>query len=709
MPELIFELGTEELPAGFIDPALAWLDENVKRALTDARLAYGTVTCEGTPRRLAVLVRDVAERQPDLEETKVGPPASIAKNPDGSWSQATLGFLKKNNLEGAQLFEKDGKMAARFVEAGKPAFDALGPLLEGLIGKIPFKKNMSWGDARVTHKQVFPRPLQWILAVFNKKPLAVAYADVVSGAVTYGHRYHAPAAVPVTTIAEYERALDNGHVVLSRAARKQRIVEEAGRLASAAGGTLRPDDALLEIVKNLVEKPFPVLGRFEERFLEMPPELLVSEMREHQKYFAVQNNAGALLPCFVVVAGADSADKAGLAAGNARVLRARFEDGAFYFRTDRERSLASRVEDLERLVFHRDLGTVRKKVERIEQLSAWLAGAVRLDGNTRERAMRAAHLSKADLTTGVVNEFPELQGIMGRTYAGHDGERPDVALAIDDHYAPRNAGAALPRTHEGAVVGIADRVDTLVGIVGIGKAPTGSADPFALRRAAIAVLHIAMDRGYAFSLAGLVHEAVRQYRAQGRLTNVDDKKLEAQVLELLRGRLRGVLLERCAAASLGGADDIVDAAMAAKVGVDDLVDVEARTLALARMRGQDRAAFLSLAATFKRIGNILNKARSEGALVGEPGDRLTAPAELDLHAAVRAAHAGVQADGTHADRKREALESIANLKPAVDRFFDDVMVMADDHALRGERLGLLASIERKLEDVADFTKVQTDA
>lgn len=719
MPELLFEIGCEELPAGFIDPALAFLEKAVDDALTGARLAHGRVQAEGTPRRLVVIVDDVAARQADVEEELQGPPTSVAWSvaEDGSrtLTAAGEGFLKKNQLSAADLYEVAGKkgtvVAAKRRETGRPAAEVLGALLEGVLPKIPFKKTMSWGDAKVTHKAVFARPVQWLLALFGDRSLKVRFADVESGDTTRGHRYHAPAEVAVKSVSQYRAAIERGHVVLDRAERKQLIRELAGRLAKDAGGALLDDEPLLDIVKNLVEKPFPVLGRFEERFLEMPKELLVSEMREHQKYFAVVDGKGALRPAFVVVAGSDSPQKDALAAGNARVLRARFEDGAFYFRTDREETLASRGSRLKQMVFQRELGTLAEKTERIQALSIHLGSRLGLAQAALVGVFRTAALCKCDLVTGVVNEFPELQGVMGRTYARHDGELEAVAVGIEEHYAPRHAGGALPSALEGAIVGIADRLDTIVGILGIGKAPTGSADPFALRRAAIGCAQIMISHGFRVSLEDAVTFAVSAYRTQKKLEKLDPVALIKQTVDFLRGRVRGVLVERAAAQGLPGAEDIVDAAMAARGGVDDLPDVDARVMALARLRAEQGAAFLSLAATFKRVGNILAQARQKGIAPTElDPSRLVDDAERALFDALSGVEERGMPEGVNlAELRSRGAAELARLRPSVDRFFDKVLVMAEDPALRDARLGLLARLEEQLVEVADFTKVQIEA
>jgi glycyl-tRNA synthetase beta chain len=711
MNELLLEIGCEELPGGFVDPALAFLETELPKLCAEHRLDCADVVVDGTPRRLVVTAQ-VATRQRDLVEEITGPLWSVAFADDGSLTPAGEGFFKKNGLDVKSAKRVEGKkgpvVGVTKVEAGRAAEDVLTGLLEGLIPRIPFKKTMRWGDRHLTRGQVFGRPVQWLLALFGGKTLRIRFADVTSGNTTRGHRYHAPGEVVVKNTAEYRRALEQGQVMLSRKARAEHIVAEASRLASAAGGRLVHDDALVELVKNLVEKPWPILGRFDEAFLQVPKELLISEAREHQKYFMVTDDAGNLLPCFIVVAGADAKDKAGLAAGNARVLRARFEDGAFYFRTDRERTLASRVADLDSLVFHKELGHYGDKTRRIVAVGTALTDAVAeaLRAVNRDPAAvgaevaRAATLCKADLVSGVVNEFPELQGIMGRYYALADGESADVAFAIEDHYAPRHAGAALPRSHVAAIVGIADRLDTIVGILGIGKAPSGSADPFALRRAAVALLTIAIERGYTFSLRSLVDASIAAYRQQGRLPGADTA-LAQQVVDFIAGRLKGVLVEKAAAAGFSDVGDVVDAALAARGGLDNLPDVWRRVQAVAAMRQQDVAGFAALAATFKRVGNIVKKARDEQQTFSP-----TVPAEeaLELPAERELAQAATTLVAT--DSHAETLRQVAALRPAVDRFFDDVMVMVDDPALRQARLSLLAAIEGRLVDVADFTRLQ---
>ncbi len=712
MAELLFEIGTEELPAGFVDPALAFLETELVKQCAEQRLRCTVSRVDGTPRRLVVIAA-IAERQTDLEEEITGPLWSVAFKDDGTPTPAGEGFLKKNNLTVADVKPKDGGKKGPVIsgvrkEAGKATSEVLPALLEALLPRIPFAKTMRWNDKVKTNGQVFGRPVRWLLALFSGQPITVRFADVISGNTTRGHRYHAPDEVVVDSAASYLSVLAAGQVVLSRSERADIIRTQAQALAAAVGGVLVADEALVQLVKNLVEKPFPLLGRFEAKFLEVPKELLISEAREHQKYFMITDAAGDLLPCFVVVAGADSKNKEALAAGNARVIRARFEDGAFYFRTDRERTLTDRVVDLDKLVFHKALGHYGEKAKRLVTVGTAVVDCVATTLNERGDAnavgvdvARAALLAKADLLSGVVNEFPELQGVMGRYYARLDGENDDVAYAIEDHYAPRHNGAALPRSDVGAIVGIADRVDTVVGIIGIGNLPTGSADPFALRRASVSLLTIAIERGYTFALADVVGAAIDAYHQQGRLQKADKGALTAQVVGYIQQRLKNVLIDKAAAAGFADVSDIVDAALAARGGIDDLPDVWRRVQALAELRASDTAAFATLAATFKRVGNIVKKAREGGIVVGTvvPSEgELELPAERDLAASAATLVA--------ADSHGETLRQVAALQPAVSKFFDDVMVMVDNLQLRDARLALLASIEGRLVDVADFTRLQ---
>jgi glycyl-tRNA synthetase beta chain len=695
MAELLFEIGTEELPAGYLDPALDFLRDATATALDDARLTYGEVTTEGTPRRLVLRVTDLADRQPDREEEVTGPKASIAWGDDGALSKAGQGFLRGQGAQPEDAFKKETDkgevIACRVFEAGQPASQVLPGLLEGLLPKVPFAKAMRWTDQRST----FGRPVRWLLALLDDLALELSFNELKSGDVTYGHRFHHPEARKVENTGAYEGALGGAAVVLKREDRRAAIAEKARALAESVGGRLVEDEGLLEEVANLVEKPWPVLGRFDERFLEMPRELLISEMREHQRYFAIEDDKGALLNAFVVVAGSEPPDAAHLAAGNTRVLRSRFEDGAFYFDEDRKIPLADRRNELTGMVFQRDLGTVLERCERIEALVAHLAGTLGVEGEARSDALRAGALCKADLVTGVVGEFPELQGIMGRDYALHHGEPAGAATAIEEHYWPLGAHGEPPRSKAGALVALADRLDVIVGILGIGKAPSGSADPFGLRRAAIGVARICLAHGFSAPLGDAVDAAANGL--EGKLKLGHDEVVE-QAKDFLAGRVRGVL----DAEIEGARRDLVDAVMGA--GWEDLIDARARAEAIAKLRREDAEGFEQLAATFKRVANILKKARADGL---SPDPQGADPGKLTLEAEKALLGAAEDASGSDGGYD-EGLQALIALKPHVDKFFDDVMVMTDDEGLRDARLGLLARIEGSLEGLADFTRMQVD-
>jgi glycyl-tRNA synthetase beta chain len=653
---------------------------------------------DGTPRRLVVLVQKVAAKQNDSDEEIQGPAVSVAYGADGAATPALEGFLRKNNAKASDVVRIDSKkgpiVALRKRHAGQPTSAVLPALLEQLLPKIPFKKTMRWGDKHNTQGAVFGRPVQWLLALLHGAPLSFRFADVVAGNTTRAHRYHAPDAVVVKNVAHYLDVLERGQVMLSRAARKAHIEQQAQTLARSVGGTLLPDVGLLELVKNLVEKPFPILGHFDEKFLSVPKELLVSEAREHQKYFMIGDGNGGLKPAFVVVAGAAAADQHALAGGNARVLRARFEDGAFYYQRDTQQSLASRTAELERLVYQRELGTMAQKQTRIVRVSTWLA--LQCAPQSVDAVGACARLCKNDLVTGVVNEFPELQGVMGRYYAVRDGEPADVASGIEEHYAPRVAGGPLPSGITGALVGIADRVDSIVGLLGVGKLPSGSADPFALRRAAASVAQVMIEHRLTVPLSDVVKQAIEAHRAQGLLLTAEQGKLLTQVLDFVRTRVKTVLQERA-----GSSDALAEAAMSARGGFDNVVDAHARVVALTQLRDRDAAGFQQLAATMKRVCNVVAQARDKGIQVQLNAPANTHPqgdAERRLVAAVGALPPSTKSYG-------DLLDAVVALKPLVDAFFDEAMVMVDDTAVRDARLSLLAKVEDRLVRLASFDRL----
>jgi glycyl-tRNA synthetase beta chain len=592
--DLLFEIGTEEIPAGFATRALAQLGQLAPQRLEAARLAFGSVSVLGTPRRLTLVVGGLADRQADLSERVVGPPSRAAFDADGNPTKAALGFAKKNGVEVSELErvevpEKKGEYVACTRRAtGKPALEVLPGLLEQLVRDLSWAKQMRWH----WRSEAFVRPVHWIVALYGGEIVSVELHGVKAGRHTRGHRFLAPQPIELEGDRDgYVKALRKAFVIVDPGARRGSIAAELRRIEEQTGKRVRPDDALLDEVSFLVEYPVGVCGGFDERFLEVPEQVIVSAMRAHQRYFAVETDDGVLANNFVTIAGTVTRDPDVVRQGNERVLAARLADARFFFDEDRKKSLDEWAKELDGVVFQAKLGSIGAKAARVGKLAATFAPE-----GAGDAVVRAAALCKADLVTHMVGEFPDLQGVMGAHYARLGGEPGPVCDAIVEHYRPKGASDSLPSTDAGAVLSIADRLDTMTGCFAVGLAPTGSADPYALRRAALGTLLILLDRGWHTGLDTLVAAADAEH-------SVDVPRDE--VLEFLRVRLRGMLVD---GRSLPA--DCVDAALAA--GFHDVPDAAARAEAVAQLR--DREDFEPLATAFKRVANIL-KGESAG---GEP-------------------------------------------------------------------------------------------
>jgi glycyl-tRNA synthetase beta chain len=693
--DLLLELGSEELPAAFVNQGVADLSTQLREALGRARLDMGDTRYQlfATPRRLAVLVHGVQVRQAEKSERVTGPSEAVARDAQGKWTAAALGFARKQGVEPGQLVIEGGRLQATVVEAGKPALELLPEICQGAIAALRFPKAMRWGDGDLT----FARPLVWILALLGSERIPFRHGEIESGTETRGHRFLDPKPFRVAEPSSYALLLQDSSVVPEFPERRQVVAGQLVQAALELGAQLVADEALIDEVTNLVEWPTAVLGGFDPGFLTLPREVLLSEMKSHQRYFALErafaDGTSELLPRFVAISGTPVRAPAVARHGYERVLRARLADARFFYDEDRKRTLASRVPDLAAVVFQKQLGSVAEKVARVERLAAFLAGKVTPPGaDLSATATRAAHLSKADLTSGMVGEFPELQGVMGRYYALHDGEPEAVARAIEEHYLPRFAGDRLPESRAGAAVAVADRLDTIAGMFGIGKAPTATADPLGLRRGCLAVVRIVIERGLRLSLRRAVEvslEPLREKLAQ------PTELVAAQVLEFFRGRLKALWSE-------SQPPDVVEAVLSA--GFDDLALARLRLLALAKYK--DGPDFLELAIGFKRAVNILAKVQDDLApdvditrLIEEP--------EKALHRAQVEAAAAITrpvATGDYETVMRELLR----LKPHIDRFFDRVMVMDKDDRLRENRVRLLSRVRDLFFTVADLSKIQVE-
>ncbi len=694
MADLLFEIGAEEIPAGFVPPAIRQLQDDLSRALADARLACGEVKAMGTPRRLVVWAREVAPRQADARTQALGPPVAQAFDAEGKPTAAALGFARSQGVEVGALERvatpKGERLAATRVEKGRKAELVLPGLLERLVAGLKFRKAMRsrWDDV------TFARPVRWMVALLGGKPLRVRFGEVTSGRTTTGHRFLAPRPIALKgTPEDYVTRLRKAWVEVDPRERRVAVQSALAKAAHRAHGVVRPDEPLLEQVTHLVEHPTAVLGTFERSNLELPPEVVISEMRNHQRYFAVLDGQGRLTNQFIAVSGTPVRDPKVARHGYERVLRARLADARFFFEEDRKRKLADRVPDLARRTYQARLGSELDRAGRIGAVAEALARALgreELVAGARE----AARLCKADLGTGMVGEFPELQGIMGGHYARLEGYPPEIADAVEDHYKPVGASAEMPRGDLGALVGLADRLHQLVGILGVGEKATGAADPFGLRRAAIGILRLLLDRGWHLSLPAAV-EATLDALAGAKLA-ADRKAVAAQALDFLRGRLRALWSEDHPV-------DLVEAVLAA--GADDVVDARKRLEALAGLRG--RPDFLPLAVAFKRVANIQEKAPGAGAGAVDEA-LLRDPAERALYAAL--VQVEERASALRARRDWPGvLQAVAALKPSVDAFFDDVLVMAEEARLRENRLGLVRRVAALFADVADFRKIQAEA
>ncbi len=686
--DLLLEIGAEELPASFVTHALSVMKSTAERLLEEARLSpSGEIRTYGTPRRLALLLPGLPPAQPDRRETVMGPPASAALKPDGSFGPAAEGFAKKQGVgvDAIRVVEtpKGKYVAVEIAEQGRDAVEVLPGLLATLCQRITFPKAMRWGEG----DHAFGRPIHWVVALYGTEVVSFDFAGVTSGRSTRGHRFLASAPFELASAAEYLDKLRDAHVLVDVAERRATMLTKLESAAAALGGVLEPDAFLLDECQSLVEEPHVVPGTIDARFLDLPDDVIVSVMRTHQRYFAVRKADGTLAPSYLNVVNTANAPET-IAKGNDRVLRARLNDAAFFVREDRKKNAGEykdRLEVLDRVVFQAKLGSVGAKVRRVAEIAQRVGGP-----EHAADARQAALLCKADLTSYIVGEFPELQGSMGRFYALENGIAQVVADALRDHYKPAGAEDSLPPTEVSAAVAIADRIDTLVGCFGIGLVPSGSADPFALRRATLGIVRIAVDGPLDVDVHRLIVTALDFYdrSSAGSPLTKSREEVVAALEEFFRGRLRAYYRERFPG-------DVVDACLDAwEFG--SVRDLDARMKALEAFRGAPEYA--SLAVAFKRAWNIA-KDVPEGSI---DEARLEDGAERDLYTSWHAAAGRIEA-AVSARRYEEALRTVAvELRGPIDTFFEKVFVMVDDVAVRDNRLRLLRSIAYTVQRIAHF-------
>ena len=683
LQDLLVEIGTEELPPKALPTLSAAFTDGIIKGLTEAGLQAETVIPYAAPRRLAVWVKGVAAQQADQIIEKRGPAIKGAFDAEGNPTKAALAFAASCGVTVAELgkleTDKGAWLVFRQQQAGQATAALFPAMVEKSLAALPIPKRMRWGSGTAE----FVRPVHWIVMLADDSVIDAEILGIKTGRESYGHRFHAPEAVSITSPATYAAQLQSAFVVADFAARRATIREQVQTTAASFGGTAVMPEGLLDEVTALVEYPNAVAGKFEERFLDVPQEALISTMQDNQKYFALVDANGKLMSHFITIANIASRDVARVAEGNERVIRPRFSDAEFFWTQDKKQTLASRRDGLKTMVFQQKLGTLYDKSARVAQLAAYIADQLGADAAL---AVRAAELGKCDLITNMVFEFTELQGIMGRYYANHDGEAAEVAAALDEQYMPRFAGDELPASTTGQILALAERLDTLAGIFGIGQKPTGAKDPFGLRRAALGALRLLIEKQLPLDLADLLDKAADSLTAQ-----LSSKPATNDTLDYILERLRGYYQEQ------GIGADVVEAVAALKP--TQPLDFDRRVKAVAAFRQLSAAE--SLAAANKRISNILKKVDGELPETVK-ADLLQLPAEQALAQAVQAQQDKVLPLFASGDYEA-ALLSLAELREPVDQFFDDVMVMADDVALKNNRLALLNSLRGLFLRVADLS------
>jgi glycyl-tRNA synthetase beta chain len=684
--DYLLEIGCEEIPAGFVGPALWFGGQQFAEVLKKARLSFDRVDIYGTPRRLTYVVRKLKDRQEASEEKVLGPPKSVAYDKEGKPTKAALGFAKAQgvDLSALQVFPTDRGEYLGIVrtQAARPVAEVLPDLVSTWIPTIPFKKSMRWADLDVR----FARPVHWIVSLYGEEVIPFFFGNIAAGRTTFGHRFLSPGAIPLSSPADYFDRLAAADVFVDLEARKGKIRAGIREVEAKIGRKWVEDEPLVETVANLVEYPVVMDGRFEEKYLALPREILITSMRVNQKYFVFEDDRGNLYPGFAFVSNMRVPDNRVVIAGNERVIRARLSDAEFYYGDDLKMPLIERAQALKNVLFQADLGMYWEKVERMSEIAGYVA-SIGFPAKEKD-CRRAAILTKADLTTGVIKEFPELQGVMGRHYALKTGETEEIAQAVFEHYLPKGQSDDLPATDVGAAAAIADKIDMVCGCFGVGLIPTGTADPYGLRRHTLGILSILESRNLRVPIEGLVDRSLATLSS--KLTS-PAPEVKRKVMEFIVGRLFNLWT------SQGIPGDLAEAVVSA--GLTDMADLRAKLTALVAFRSD--AAFEPLAEVFKRAINITKA-------YDGPLDVSEALFEHDEERALyRAAKevSGRVASAAGDGRYAEAFREMARLQPLVSAFFEKVLVMAKDEKVKNNRLALLKGLSNLFAKVADFSRI----
>ena len=681
---LLLEIGVEELPSRFGQTTLDQIENNLSKLLKEERINFDNIEKYATPRRLTFVIKNLADKATDLEEEVKGPAKKIAVDADGNFTKPALGFMKSKGLDTENVYFKQlGNAEYLFgtiKQEGKHTSEVLKTIVPEAIKNVTFPKAMRWGGKNMR----FARPIRWMVALLNNEVLDIDLEGIKSSNITRGHRFLGEKEFEVNSVEEYFEKLDKNFVVLDQHKRKEMIREQAIEVAKSLGGEVELDEDLLEEITFLVEYPTAFYGEFDEEYVKLPKEVVTTPMKEHQRYFPVLKD-GKLLPNFIAVRNGDSNRIDLVKAGNEKVLRARLADALFFYHEDTKKPLESFVDKLQTVVFQAKLGTVYDKTLRIEKLSQVILNELNMT-ESKENTLRAAKLCKADLVTNMVFEFTELQGIMGRDYAQVSGENEEVCQGIFEHYLPRFAGDILPETNTGIALSIADKLDSIAGFFAIGIKPSGSQDPYALRRQALGILSILLDRKLSVNLNNLINAALDNY------SNLEFNKEEvaSQIVEFFVERVKNLFKD------LGIRYDVIDAVL--NNNLDDISDIHTRALELNRWLQKDE--LVEMLTAFNRVATLAEKATTY--IVKE--DLLKEDAEIKLYNGFKEIKSNVES--LLLDKKyNEALDAFATLRPLVDNLFDNVMVMDKDEAIKENRLGLLKQIYSTMLTICDLSKI----
>ena len=697
--EFLLEIGCEEIPAGMLPRAEEELRTGIEKLLTAENLSDGiTVETFSTPRRLTAWVRGLRLKQADVVSEVTGPPKSVAYDAVGAPTRAAVSFAEKQGIGLHDVYfvqtPKGEYLAAKQTKRGRTAEEILSEILPRVIHDMYWPKTMTWTGLDGAR---FIRPVRWLVGILDGKPLKFKFAGLTGGTETAGHRFLGAAKIRVRDFTDYEKKLRTNGVIVRGSLRKEKVERELAALAKKGAYRVHEDAELLKMVTYLNEYPTVIEGKFDSAYLSLPDEILITVMRGHQKYFAAEKRGGELAPSFFAVINLDKDPKGLTRAGHEKVLRARFADARFFWESDQKCRLADYLPKLERVTYESRLGSYRDKVERVRAIARWLSeqwfnlGLVQ--AHVAE-ADRAAELAKCDLATEMVREFTELQGVVGGLYAKAQGEPEEVADAVYDHYRPVGLDDPVPRNLTGCAVAIADKLDSVTGCFAVGVVPSGSSDPFALRRAALGIVKIILEKQLPVSLSLAVSQALKVLLTHAPKKAVTPEQ-EVQILDFLRDRARYVFRERD-----GFGYDEVNAVFNA--GADDLVDARKRLDALRVIRKSKN--FEPLAVSFKRVRKILEKSGKQAESVKISNELFEVDAERSLFAAMRKAGPKVD-EQKRAGHYKEALEAIAAMRPEVDRFFEQVMVMAENEPIRKNRLALLSELLREFSTIADFSEL----